>query len=63
MKLSKLDKKIINVLLNNSRLSYRQIAEIVNVSPATVIKHIDTLKEEGIIRRYTTDISFYKLGY
>ena len=63
MNFSKIDKKIINVLLNNSRLSYRQIAEIVNVSPATVIKHIDTLKEEGIIRRYTTDITFYKLGY
>ncbi|MBD3203597.1 winged helix-turn-helix transcriptional regulator [Candidatus Woesearchaeota archaeon] len=63
MKITKLDRKIINILLNNSRLSYRQIAKILKVSPATVMKHVNDLEDNKIIRRYTTDISFYKLGY
>jgi DNA-binding Lrp family transcriptional regulator len=63
MKVSKLDKKILNILLNNSRLSYRQIAQILKVSPATVMNHIKELENKKIIRRYTTDMSFYKLGY
>ncbi|MBN2423211.1 Lrp/AsnC family transcriptional regulator [Candidatus Woesearchaeota archaeon] len=63
MKISRLDKKILNILLKNSRLSYRQIAKILKVSPATVMQHIKELEKNKVIRGYTADISFYKLGY
>ncbi len=63
MKISKLDIRILNVLLENSRLSYRQIAKMLHVSAATVMNHIKDLEEKKIIKRYTAELSFYKLGY
>lgn len=63
MNISKLDEKILNILLNNSRLSYRQMAKKLKISTTTVMNHIRELEENKVINRYTTDISCYKLGY
>ena len=63
MELSQTDKKILNVLVNNSRLSLRQIAKKVNVSVATVMHHIKKLEEEKIISKFTTKIDYEKAGY
>ncbi|MBN1156865.1 Lrp/AsnC family transcriptional regulator [Candidatus Woesearchaeota archaeon] len=57
------DKKIINVLIENSRLSYRQIAKKVGVSVATVMHHVKRLEKEKIIKAYTLDIDYDKLGF
>jgi len=57
------DKKILNVLLANSRLSYRQIAKKAGVSPATAINRINRMRSEGIINRYTASLNYDKLGY
>ena len=61
--IDKLDDKILNILLENSRLSYRQIARKLNTSVATILNHVKKLEEQGIINRYTTDLDYYKLGY
>jgi DNA-binding Lrp family transcriptional regulator len=58
-----LDDKILNVLLENSRLSYRQIAKKLKTSVATIMNHVNKLEESKIIKRYTADIDFYKIGY
>ncbi|MBN2367614.1 Lrp/AsnC family transcriptional regulator [Candidatus Woesearchaeota archaeon] len=58
-----LDQKILNILLEKSRLSYRQIAKKLKTSVATIISHIKRLEDEKIIQRYTTDFDYYKLGY
>ena len=63
MELSQTDKKILNILVNNSRLSLRQIAKKVNVSAATVMHHINKLEEEKIINKFTTKIDYEKAGY
>ncbi len=63
MNISALDKKILNILLENSRLSYRSIAKKLKISPATVMQHVKDLEESGIIRSYTADLSFFRLGY
>ena len=57
------DISILNVLLENSRLSCRQISKRTGYSISTVINRIKKLEESGIIRRYTLDIDFTKLGY
>ena len=44
------DKKILNVIIENSRLSLRQIAKKVGVSVATVMHHLQNLEKEKIIR-------------
>ena len=58
-----LDQKILNVLLDNSRLSYRQIAKKLKISVATVMHHVKKMEQDKVIRRYTSDIDFYKIGY
>lgn len=63
MKLEETDKKILNVLVENSRLSLRQIAKQAGVSVATVMNHIRNLEKEGIIRKYTAKLDYEKMGY
>lgn len=63
MKLEEIDKKILNVVVNNSRLSLRQIAKKVNVSVATVMHHLKNLEEERIIKEYTAKLDYEKVGY
>ena len=63
MKLDKTDSNIVNVLINNSRLSLRQIAQKTKVSVATVMHHINNLEKEKIIKGYTARLDYEKLGY
>jgi len=63
MELDETDRKIINVLLENSRLSYRQISKRISVSVATVMNRVNKLEEQGIIQKYTTKINYEKIGF
>ncbi len=55
--------RILEVLLQNSRLSYRAIARKVGVSVATVINRARSMERKGIIKRHTIQIDYEKLGY
>jgi len=61
--LDKLDLKIISTLIENSRLSSREIARRLNVSVGTIQARIKRLEDLGVIRRYTVDIDIENLGY
>ena len=63
MKLNKLDKQIMEVLIEDARLSFRRIAKQLGVSTATVIKHVEDLEKKGIIKGYSANIDHQKLGY
>ncbi|MBW2981231.1 Lrp/AsnC family transcriptional regulator [Candidatus Woesearchaeota archaeon] len=63
MTLDNVDKAILSTLIDDSRLSYRQIAKKVGVSVATAMNRVKALEKEGIIRRYTTLLNYEKLGY
>ena len=63
MELDETDKKILNVLVNSSRLSFRQIAKKVSVSVATVMHHIHRLENEKIINKYSAKLDYEKIGY
>ena len=62
-KIDDTDKKILNVLIDNARLSYRKIAKKTGVSVATVMNRINRLEKEGIITKYTVGIKYSKIGY
>jgi len=59
----KKDLKILNVLQRDSRSSLRQIAREVGISPATVQTRLKRLEDAGIIKKYTIEIDYDKLGY
>lgn len=63
MQLEQTDKKILNILMENSRLSLRQIAKKADVSVATVMHHIKKLERENIIKKYTTKLDYERIGY
>ena len=63
MELEETDKKILNVIVDNSKLSLREVAKKASVSVATAMHHIKRLEKENIIKRYTTKLDYEKIGY
>ena len=63
MQLAETDKKILNILVEDSRLSLRQIAKKAGVSVATVMHHTNKLENESIIKKYTSKLDYEKIGY
>jgi DNA-binding Lrp family transcriptional regulator len=55
----KTDIILCQLLLSNSRLSYRELAEKLNLSVTAVHSRIQSLIELGIIRKFTTRISIF----
>src|SRR3989338_1444679 len=57
------DGKILDALLEDSRLSYRQLAAKAGVSVATAMNRVKRLEKEGVIKGYTAVLDYEKLGY
>lgn len=57
------DKQIINLLENDARVQYQEIAEKLEISSDTVKYRIDKMKEIGVIENIIPIINFGKLGY
>ncbi len=58
-----IDLNILEILSENSRENYNQIALKLGNSPVTIKKHVEDLEQKGIIKGYGIDIDFEKLGY
>ncbi len=63
VKIDEKDKKILEMLLKDSRTPYTEIGEKLDISEATVRKRISSLKEQEVIERFTINIDPSKLGY
>ena len=57
------DRKILDILADNCRLSLRQIAKKSQVSAATAMHHIKHMENKGIIKKYTAKLDYEKIGY
>ena len=58
-----LDLEILKILSIDSRKNKSAIAEELNRSPNTIIKHISNLEKIGVIKNYGAQIDYEKLGY
>ncbi|MED1489155.1 Lrp/AsnC family transcriptional regulator [Bacillus smithii] len=63
MKIDDMDKKILNLLLEDSRLSMREIAKRIHLSAPSVTERVRKLENEGYIQGYTIQLDYAKLGY
>ena len=54
--LDKLDQKIIQLLIENARISYSDIGEEIGISRVAVKARIQALEKKGVIEEYTTII-------
>ncbi|MFX1256800.1 MAG: Lrp/AsnC family transcriptional regulator [Promethearchaeota archaeon] len=57
------DYDILRILSKDSRKSHRRLGEELDKSPTTIGKHIEELKERGIIKTFSVDIDYEKLGF
>jgi Lrp/AsnC family transcriptional regulator for asnA, asnC and gidA len=57
------DKKILEILSNDSRTPYTEIAKKLRLSESTIRKRIKAMEEEGIIQKYSIVVNPVKVGY
>ena len=63
MKVDEIDKKILKILRSNARISLTRIAEEIGLSVMGVKNRISRLEKAGILRGYSANINYVKLGY
>jgi len=62
MELDELDKKILDHLEKDSRVSYTALAKKLDISDVAIKKRIDKLIDNGVIERFSISIDNKKLG-
>jgi len=62
-KLDDIDFQILRMLQEDSRISYRNIADALGIAVGTVYNRIKRLEEEGVFKAYTVMANPTKLGY
>lgn len=55
--------KVLELLLEDSRRSQREMAAKLNVSPTTIGKIVKSLEDDGILMNYTIMVDWAKFGY
>ncbi|MHA1521671.1 MAG: Lrp/AsnC family transcriptional regulator [Promethearchaeota archaeon] len=58
-----LDEQILGILSQDSRLGYTQIAKMLKKSHTTIKKRLGIMEDHKVIKNYTIDIDYEKLGY
>ncbi|WP_096188971.1 Lrp/AsnC family transcriptional regulator [Evansella halocellulosilytica] len=62
MKIDEIDKKILAELRENSRLSMSELGRRVQLSSPSVTERVRQMESFGIIKKYTLDIYYEKIG-
>jgi Lrp/AsnC family transcriptional regulator, leucine-responsive regulatory protein len=62
MKIDDIDRKIIDELSKNSRLSMSELGRRINLSSPSVTERVRQMESFGIIKKYTLEVDFEKLG-
>ncbi len=60
--LDSVDKKIIEILKENSRISYTELAKALGLSDVGVKKRVEKLVSDKVIKKFTIEINYEKLG-
>lgn len=55
--------QILNLLKEDSRLSLREVSMKLGKAPGTVIKRVEDMQKQGILKKFTVVLDLEKLGY
>lgn len=58
-----IDLKLIEILKQNSRLSFADLGRKINLSPSSVRERIQKMEDEMIIKKYNIEIDNKKIGF
>ena len=61
--IDELDKKILNALNKNIRMSFRQVAKKIGISPSTLHNRVKSLENSGVLKGYIPLIDIESVGY
>jgi len=62
LKIDELDQRILKILEDDGRISYRQLGQKLGIEESTARKRVVRLKDKGVIERFTIDINEATLG-
>lgn len=57
------DLKLLEILKENSRLSFADLGRKINLSPSSVRERVQKMEDEGVIQKYNIQIDNKKIGY
>lgn len=57
------DEQLLDILKENSRMSFADLGRKINLSPSSVRERVQKLEDSGIIKKYNIQIDNKKLGY
>ena len=57
-----IDRNLLDVLSDNSRLSFAELGRKINFSPSAVRERVQKLEEFGVIKKYSIKLDNKKLG-
>lgn len=61
-KIDDIDLKILELLKEDARMSFQEIAQEIEMTDVTVRRRVKDLLEKGIIKKFTIDVNSQKLG-
>ncbi|MEM0001791.1 MAG: Lrp/AsnC family transcriptional regulator [Desulfurococcaceae archaeon] len=61
--LDDVDRRIISELMKNARITYRELAKLLNLTDVAIIKRIRKLEQTKVVKKYTTIVDPNALGY
>ncbi|UWX61596.1 Lrp/AsnC family transcriptional regulator [Chryseobacterium oranimense] len=61
--LDEFDHKILDLLIENSRLSYAEIGRKISLSQSATKERVQNLTDTGVIKSFTADVDYGLLGY
>jgi Lrp/AsnC family leucine-responsive transcriptional regulator len=61
--LAETDQRILDAMLADARISLKELAQRVGLSPPSVSERLRRLEERGVIRAYTVELNPQALGY
>ena len=57
--LTERQEEILNLIEQNNKISRKQLSDILNINPSAIQKHINKLKQKGLLKRIGPDKGGY----
>jgi DNA-binding Lrp family transcriptional regulator len=62
LKLDKIDRKILDILQSNAKITNAQLSKEIGLSPAPTLERVKKLENSGIIKSYHAKLDTDKIG-
>ena len=61
--MDEINKKILNIIQENDKISYQEMSEQLNMAASTIHNRVKNMENDGIIKQYSAIVDPYKAGF